>query len=99
MSFDKSSAEELYQIVKDPECVHNLADKPKYKSLKNKLKKQLFAELKKQGDPRMFGNGHVFDEYIYADDGTRGFYERYMRGEKMSSGWVNPSDFEKKPIR
>ncbi len=99
MSFDKRSAEELYQIAKDPECIHNLADKPKYESLKNKLKKQLFAELKKQGDPRMFGNGHVFDEYIYADDGQRGFYERYMRGEKMRSGWVNPSDFEKEPIR
>ena len=99
MSFDKRPSEELYQIVKDPECIHNLADKPKYESLKSKLKKQLFAELKKQGDPRMFGKGHVFDEYIYADDSTRGFYERYMRGEKMNSGWVNPSDFEKEPIR
>jgi hypothetical protein len=28
----------------------------------------------------------------------RGFYERYMRGEKLRAGWVSPSDFEKKPV-
>ena len=26
------------------------------------------------------------------------FYERYMRGEKLRAGWVNPTDFEKKPL-
>ncbi len=44
----------------------------------------------------MFGQGHVFDEYPYADGKTAHFYERYQKGEldKKSAGWLNPSDFE-----
>ena len=52
--------------------------------------------MKKQGDPRMFGQGHVFEEYDYVDKNSKGFYERYMNGEKLNSGWVNKSDFEPK---
>jgi len=63
--------------------------------LKEKLKVQLFAELKEQGDPRMFGKGHLFDEYLYADKKTQNFYNRYMSGEKLNAGWVNETDFEK----
>ena len=55
------------------------------------------AELKKQGDPRMAGQGHVFDEYPHANKGNVGFYERFMAGEKLPTGWVNASDYEKKP--
>ena len=43
----------------------------------------------------MFGNGHIFDEYEYAGDNSRNFYERYMNGEDINAGWVNESDFEK----
>ena len=43
----------------------------------------------------MSGQGHVFDEYPYASPRMRNFYERFMRGEKLSAGWVNPSDFER----
>jgi hypothetical protein len=61
--------------------------------------KQLTArmedELRGQGDPRMFGQGHVFDEYKPTQG--EGFYEKAMRGEKVNAGWVNPSDFEPKP--
>ena len=63
--------------------------------LKNRLKALLFDELKQQKDPRMFGQGHIFDEYPYAKEQTRNFYERYMNGEKISAGWVNETDFEK----
>jgi hypothetical protein len=58
----------------------------------------LIWPLKAQDDPRMFGKGHRFDEYPYAQDQVRGFYERYMRGEKLKAGWVNRSDFEKEPL-
>ena len=27
-----------------------------------------------------------------------GFYERYLKGEKLKTGWVNPTDFEKQPL-
>jgi hypothetical protein len=58
------------------------------------LKKELFAALKKQGDPRMSGNGDVFDHYPYADTTDRNFYERWKSGEKLKTGWVSPSDFD-----
>ncbi len=96
LSFDKRPEEELYNIKTDRECMNNIANDPEYSALKEQLKTQLFKELKEQGDPRMFGHGHIFDEYEYADKTGRHFYERYMRGEKMNAGWVNPSDFEKR---
>ena len=58
----------------------------------------IVAELKAQDDPRMFGRGGVFEAYPYADDGLRGFYERYMGGEKLRAGWVNASDFAPAPL-
>jgi hypothetical protein len=56
-------------------------------------------ELRAQGDPRMSGRGDVFDRYVYAEERTRNFYERFLRGEPVVAGWVNPSDFEKTPIK
>ncbi len=94
-AFGKRPEEELYRIDQDPDCVTNLAANPEYQHLKSRMKNQLFQELKRQGDPRMFGKGDVFDRYIYADDTTRGFYERFQKGESLKAGWVNPTDFEK----
>ena len=42
--------------------------------------------------------GRIFDEYPYAEEKVRGFYERFMKGEKIQAGWVSDSDFEKAPI-
>jgi len=95
MSFGKRPDEELYNRKEDPACMENLADKPELAELKEKLKTQMLAELKRQGDPRMFGKGHIFDEYPYADKNGVNFYDRFQAGEKMKTGWVNPSDFEK----
>lgn len=98
LSFGKRPNEELYDLKKDQDCVVNLASSGEMEKKKEKLKAQLIKELKEQGDPRMFGNGKVFDEYPYANKGTVNFYERYMKGEKLKAGWVNESDFEKGPI-
>ncbi|MDD5519897.1 MAG: sulfatase [Kiritimatiellae bacterium] len=99
LSFGLRSREELYNLGVDSECITNLAGDEKYREIKNALKGQLFRELKEQKDPRMFGNGDVFDKYPYADERMRNFYERFMKGEKMRAGWVNDSDFEKEPVR
>lgn len=93
-NFGKRPQEELYNVKDDPDCVNNLADIQEFADVKSQLKTQLFAELKKEGDPRMFGNGHVFDEYLYADEKQRRFYEQYTSGIKLKAGWVNDSDFE-----
>ncbi len=97
-AFGKRPAGELYDLRADPACVENLADAPEQALRKAALHAQLFAELKAQGDPRMLGQGHVFDEYPYAQEDTRGFYERYRAGEPLKAGWVNESDFEPEPL-
>jgi arylsulfatase A-like enzyme len=94
LCFGKRPTEEFYNLAQDPDCTLNLAADADHASRKQTMKSQLFAELKAQGDPRMEGRGHVFDEYIYADEKTRNFYERFMRGEKVRAGWVNDTDFD-----
>jgi N-sulfoglucosamine sulfohydrolase len=94
LAFGKRVAEELFDVQQDPACLTNLAQDPQYAALKTELHSQLFRELREQADPRMFGQGQVFDEYPYAQDAQRNFHERFMRGEKLSAGWVNASDFE-----
>jgi hypothetical protein len=99
LCFGMRPAEEYYDLRKDPDCMKNLALVPDTAGIRTELRESLFAELKKQDDPRMSGNGRVFDEYLHAAPGNVGFYERFMRGEKVSAGWVSPSDFEKTPIK
>ncbi len=96
LSFGKRTGEELYNIVSDPECMKNLAANQEYRQVKQNLYDQLIKELTEQADPRMLGNGDVFDKYIYAEEKTRNFYERYMKGEisKSAAGWVDSTDFE-----
>lgn len=57
MTMEKRPSEELYDLDNDPEYVNNLSDNPKYKIIKEKMKIELFSELKGQGDPHMHGNG------------------------------------------
>jgi arylsulfatase A-like enzyme len=99
LAFGKRIAEELYDLSKDPDCLTNLANEAKYQVIKLRLKGQLERELRAQADPRMFGKGYLFDQYVYADEKTRNFYERFMRGEQIKAGWVNESDFEKEPVK
>ena len=97
-SFGKRPAEELYDVARDPACAVNLAALPQYAERKAALEAQLLAELEAEGDPRVAGEGDVFDAYPYAEEERRGFYERYMRGEAMEAGWVNETDFEEGPL-
>jgi hypothetical protein len=98
-SFGKRPAEELYCIGTDPDCMQNLADDPAFQTLKKSLNEQLTSELKQQGDPRMSGRGHVFDDYPYSDKRFRNFYEKYKAGTSPRAGWVNQYDFEKGPLK
>ena len=95
LNFGKRAAEELYDLKVDPWCINNLAKNDKYKRIRQELRATLSAELIMQKDPRMLGNGDIFDKYQYAHPATAGFYERFQKGEKMKTGWVNQSDYEK----
>lgn len=65
LSFGKRPAEELYRVEEDPDNVNNLAKDPKYYRVKVELRKEMEDMLRAEGDPRMLGNGDVFDTYYY----------------------------------
>ena len=98
INFGFRPAEELYDLTRDPDCVHNLAAAPAHAARRTLLHNRMTEKLRAQGDPRMFGQGDVFDRYPIATD-SRDFYGRFIRGEKPKAGWVNPTDFEPAPIR
>ena len=95
LNFGKRPKEELYDISQDPYCMNNLASDASLESKKSELQTLLFTELKKEGDPRILGNGDIFDRYPYASEMYRNFYERFMNGEDVNASWLNPGDFEK----
>ncbi len=96
LNFGKRPAEELYDLSADPDCVNNLATSSEHITDAALLSEFMENRLKAQGDPRMSGNGAVFDNYIPTSN--PGFYERFMKGEKPPTGWVNPTDFEPAPL-
>jgi hypothetical protein len=97
LNFGLRPAEELYELTADPHAALNLAAEAAHKDTLTKLRERMEAGLKSQNDPRMAGNGGIFDEYRVTREG--GFYEKFMRGEKEIPGWVLPTDFEKEPIK
>lgn len=98
MAFGKRPAEELYRIKDDRYCMNNLAANAAFSKTRQQLETQLLARLREQKDPRIKGPGDYFERMPYADTKGAGFYERFMAGEEMKAGWVNPTDFEEKPI-
>jgi hypothetical protein len=93
LNFGKRPAEELYDIEADPFCLTNLADNEKYLKLKTDLSSGLQEKLTIQGDPRIMGNGDIFDNYPY-NGAVQNYYNRFMSGEKIPAGWVDSTDYE-----
>ncbi|MEZ6091483.1 MAG: sulfatase-like hydrolase/transferase [Pirellulaceae bacterium] len=94
LAFGKRPSEEMYNVRLDPECMHNLASDEQFASVKQELQSRMVQELTAQEDPRMLGNGDVFEAYPYADPKVVDFYNRFMKGEQLRAGWVNPTDFQ-----
>jgi len=61
----KRPAEELYDLRQDPNQLNNVAANSSYAKVKQELAARLTAELKATRDPRLVGNGDVFDTYPY----------------------------------
>ena len=91
----KNSIDNFQDVLGDYINNYSSNEKKLITKLKTKLKKQLISDLKEQGDPRILGNGDVFDQYPYSGENVKNFYSRYMDGEKIETHWVNPTDFEK----
>ena len=97
-SFGFHPAEELYNIAVDQDCLHNLAENNEFSHKKAALKRQLFKKLKSQNDPRVTGNGDVFDNYPFMSKDYWNFWERVRDKEIINPAskteWVNPTDYE-----
>ena len=98
LCFGKRPGVEFYDLRTDRDCVRNLATQTATDQQRAALKERMYALLKAQGDPRMFGQGEVFDRYLHANAGHRHFYERYMKGEKLNAGWPVDDQGESVPL-
>jgi len=67
-AFGRRPSDELYDMEKDLDCVNNLADLPEYKSIVEDLHAKMNQVLMEQEDPRVLGNGDIFDYYPHRDD-------------------------------
>jgi len=63
MTYAKKPAEELYDILKDPYCMTNLASETSLREIKDKLRNRLDDKMIALKDPRMLGYGDLFDSY------------------------------------
>lgn len=63
LGFEKRPTNELYDIRKDPFCLHDLSNRKEMQKVLLQLKKELEKKLTEQADPRMTGNGDIFDSY------------------------------------
>ena len=65
-AFGRRPAEELFDLRKDPHCVHNVAADPDYDAARTELAKRLMSVLRQTGDPRVTGDGTTFERPPYA---------------------------------
>ena len=93
LNFGKRPGEELYDLVNDPWCIENLAGREDFINIRQNLSIVLTEELTRQQDPRILGDGEIFDNY--PPSSGRHFYERYIENGDIRAGWINKSDFEK----
>ena len=65
LAYHKRPEYELYDVGKDPFCLHNLAGDDNYKAVEEELKNVLQKELERSGDPRIVGpDKEIFETYI-----------------------------------
>lgn len=59
----KRPAEELFDIVKDPGCLTNLAPRPEFATVRAQLAQQLADYLRQTGDARILNGGEIWETY------------------------------------
>lgn len=69
LSFKKRPAEELYDLAKDPDQIHNVAAEPGYAESKRQLSAKVDAWMKDTADPRIDPSYDEFDKFPYFGGG------------------------------
>ena len=80
LAFGKRPAEELYHIDRDQHCLNNLASKTEFAQIKAELWDTLQAELIRSNDPRILGDGDIFESFAYVSDAPHS-WARYIEGD------------------
>jgi N-sulfoglucosamine sulfohydrolase len=95
LTFAKRGLAELYNLEDDPYCINNLINNGDYNEVAIELGKEMENELKKEADPRMFGQGDIFQNYESSETRYKNLYDRIViKKEKIVPGWINASDIE-----
>jgi arylsulfatase A-like enzyme len=71
LAFAKRPAEELYDLAKDPGQLTNVAGKPEYAAVQQKLGADLDRWMKDTGDPRATMDDDRWDKFPYFGTGPR----------------------------
>ncbi len=69
LDFKKRPAEELYDLAKDPDQIHNVAAQPEYAATKRELSARVDAWMKETADPRVDPTYEEFDKFPYFGGG------------------------------
>ena len=77
-TWGKRPEEELFKITTDVDCMFNLAGKAEYAEIQKKLRGKLRATLRKQKDPRVFGNDY-YDDLEYFRDIWPGLRVKHLK--------------------
>jgi len=81
LCFGMRPDEELYRIVDDPDCMHNLADQDDLAKTKRALADEMEKLLRAEQDPRILGRGDVFDSYKYTGNQSHS-YDAWLKHRK-----------------
>ena len=65
LAFAKHPADELYDLEKDPDQIHNVANDPAYAELLQAMRNELTQYLRTTQDPRETGGQALWDYYPY----------------------------------
>jgi N-sulfoglucosamine sulfohydrolase len=82
LAFNYRPEEELYNIAQDPECLKNLAKDPQFAAKKQELRAKLEGMLKEEKDPRVLGNGAIFDTYQYVGNHSKKGYAEWAARQR-----------------
>ena len=99
LAVDPRPAVEIFDIVKDPGCLVNLADRPDFLATQAALTAQFEETLRRTGDPRLLASdgGDVFETYPRFSAERRFPEPAAVRAEREkleAEGWVRLFDGE-----
>lgn len=95
LNFGRRPHMEMYHVASDPDCLTNLVARADLADRRAAMIARLDSILAAQGDLRMQGRGREYEAFPYANKASVNMYARFHAGEKVNTGWVDDSDYEK----